>query len=196
MIMKHHHSILQLLVLQSILVFFLLHLYSDGNIETAEYIDYDKPYSLRQSIRAHRQISSSSDTKSSTSHHTTDNVYTIPNLLLIGAQKAGTTSLAQWMFDSGDVCSAKVFPNEPDFYNKETHFFNEQKRYEQGIEFYAKRFEHCSKGNWKWWQLFQPGSKKKSSYIMDATPNTLLHAKKVHGIYNQLFIETKVDCDS
>jgi len=182
--MKHHHSILQLLALQSILVFFLLHLYSDRNIETAKYIDYDIPYSLRQSIRAHRQLSLS-DTKSSTSHHTTDNAYTIPNLLLIGAQKAGTTSLAQWMFDSGDVCSGEVFPNEPDFYNKETHFFNEQKRYEQGIEFYAKRFEHCSKGNWKWWQLFQPDSKKKSSYIMDATPNTLLHAKKVHTIYNQ-----------
>ena len=176
--MKHHHSVLKLLALQSILVCTLLYLYSDRNIETAEYIDYDIPYSLRQSITA----DASSDTKPSTSHHTTDDVYTIPNLLLIGAQKAGTTSLAQWMFDSGDVCSAKVFPNEPDFYTKETHFLNEQKRYEQGIEFYAKRFEHCSKGNWKWWQLFQSGSKKKSSYIMDATPNTLLHAKKVHTL--------------
>ena len=123
--MKHHHSVLKLLALQSILVCTLLYLYSDRNIETAEYIDYDIPYSLRQSITADL-----SDTKPSILHANNNNYYTIPNLLLIGAQKAGTTSLAQWMFDSGDVCSAKVFPNEPDFYNKETHFFNEQKRYE------------------------------------------------------------------
>ena len=100
--MKHQHSILKLLALQSILVCTLLYLYSDRNIETAKYIDYDIPYSLRQSIRAQ----TSSD-QPSTSHHTTDDVYTIPNLLLIGAQKAGTTSLAQWMFDSGDVCPSR-----------------------------------------------------------------------------------------
>lgn len=88
------------------------------------------------------------------------------------------------MFDSGDVCSGEVFQNEPDYFKKETHFFNERKRYEQGIEFYAKRFEHCSKGNKRWWQFFQT-KKKKRSYIMDATPNTLLHSKKVHNIYTQ-----------
>lgn len=69
----------------------------------------------------------------------------LPNVLLIGAQKAGTTAISEWMFGSGSVCKARVFDNEPSFYRKEVTFFNHARRYREGHLFYAKRFEHCSK---------------------------------------------------
>ena len=73
------------------------------------------------------------------------------------------------MLNSG-VCGGEIFPGEPDFYDKEVHFFNDRNRYSKGPEFYAKRFEHC---------------RGKSQFIMDATPNYFNEAEKVHKLYSQ-----------
>jgi len=85
---------------------------------------------------------------------------------LIGAQKAGTTALAACLFGSG-VCHGRILPGEPGFYFKEAHFFNIPSRFAQGADFYASRFQHC----------------KREGLIMDATPNTLTEAQRVHSVY-------------
>jgi len=66
----------------------------------------------------------------------------LPDILLIGAQKAGSSALANWLFDYG-ICPARVFDQEPKFYRKEVHYFGNEERYAEGVEFYTHRFAHC-----------------------------------------------------
>lgn len=93
-------------------------------------------------------------------------VVKLPVVQFIGAQKAGTSAIADWLFDNGDFCRPKVFDNEPYYYNKEVHFFDMEDRYKQGIQFYSKRFQECD-----------------SKDFMDATPDTLCFAERVHATY-------------
>eukprot|EP00804_Cyclotella_cryptica_P023304 CCRYP_000468-RB/>CCRYP_000468-RB protein AED:0.36 eAED:0.42 QI:0/1/0.66/1/0.5/0.33/3/680/394 len=99
-----------------------------------------------------------------------NNELVLPNILLIGAQKAGTTTVASWLHRNG-VCAAKVFGDEPSFYKKETHFFDEF--YDKGIEYYVKRFEHCTEG------VYHKG------FSLDATPNYLNLARRVYDTYSK-----------
>uniref|UniRef100_A0A7S4HWU5 Sulfotransferase domain-containing protein n=1 Tax=Odontella aurita TaxID=265563 RepID=A0A7S4HWU5_9STRA len=92
---------------------------------------------------------------------------TLPNVLLIGAQKGGSSALAAWLFDQG-ACRPKAFPGEPKSRSKEVHFFSNEQRYAKGIRFYARRFEHC-------------GGKP---LAMDATPNYLPYADRVKNVYD------------
>lgn len=126
----------------------------------------------------------------------------LPNVLLIGAQKAGTTAVsrfthcswdytyfiegvfyfrgcgshdqrlqvAEWLFSNG-VCNPKSFEGEPSFYKKEVQFFDNDQRYKQGIEFYAKRFEYCV-------------DEGLDEFILDATPNTIEFPQRVHETYS------------
>jgi hypothetical protein len=64
----------------------------------------------------------------------------LPDFLCIGAQKAGTTWLYRNLEAHAGIFFPSASPDEPDFYAKEAHFFNLDERYEQGIEFYTKRF--------------------------------------------------------
>ncbi|KAL7476725.1 hypothetical protein ACHAW6_004348 [Cyclotella cf. meneghiniana] len=95
----------------------------------------------------------------------------LPNVLLIGAQKAGTSAVADWLYHNG-VCKAKIFDGEPSHYEKEVHFFYEHLRYQEGVEFYSKRFEHCV-------------GRKRKKYILDATPKYLLFSKRIYDLYNE-----------
>jgi hypothetical protein len=109
----------------------------------------------------------------------------LPNVLLIGAQKAGTSTLAEWFFRNG-VCKANVFPNEPKFYHKEVHFFDEKDRYTQGVDFYAKRFEHCrARGGKNYSNPYSTASSASLNAIVDLTPSYLRHASKVSSLYNE-----------
>ena len=92
----------------------------------------------------------------------------LPNILLVGALKAGSSAISEWLFENG-VCRPDVFDGEPEYYNKEVMFFDQKGRYVQGLDFYAKRFEHC----------------KDSAYAMDATPNTFSFPHNVEAIYKQ-----------
>lgn len=56
----------------------------------------------------------------------------LPNFLVIGAQKAGTTWLAQKISSHPAVYSPRI---------KEIHFFNKRKNYQKGIEFYESYFK-------------------------------------------------------
>jgi Sulfotransferase domain len=93
--------------------------------------------------------------------------FRLPNVQLIGAQKAGTTALAKFLFDNAGFCNPKISEAERSIYSKEVHFFDIKSCYEEGDEFYAERFQHCPlHGN-----------------IMDATPDTLPFAERVRGTY-------------
>ena len=56
----------------------------------------------------------------------------LPNLFVVGAQKAGTTSLFDWLIQHPDICGVQA--------NKETPFFANDELYEQGIDSYARLF--------------------------------------------------------
>lgn len=94
------------------------------------------------------------------------NVIRLPTVQLIGAQKAGTSAVADWLFEEGGFCRPKVFDHEPFFYSKEVHFFDSEWRYGQGAEFYAKRYQNC-----------------RSHDMLDATPDSLPFADRVRSIY-------------
>mmetsp|Transcript_26560 Transcript_26560/g.64762 ORF Transcript_26560/g.64762 Transcript_26560/m.64762 type:complete len:297 (-) Transcript_26560:77-967(-) len=87
----------------------------------------------------------------------------MPQVLLIGAQKAGTSAIADWLFDHGGFSRPKVFEDEPDYYSKEVHFFDNDCRYCEGPKFYGKRFDGCDG--------------------VDATPDTLQFAERVYNCY-------------
>jgi hypothetical protein len=92
----------------------------------------------------------------------------LPNILLIGAQKAGSTAIANWLFENG-VCRRQVFEGEAEYFRKEVQFFDQKHRYEQGMEFYSKRNELCDR----------------STFMMYATAKTLPIDSGVSGSYVQ-----------
>ncbi len=94
----------------------------------------------------------------------------VPNVLLAGARKAGTSAVADWLFSAHAICSARTFAGEPDWYAKEVHFFEKNERFEQGAEFYTRRFDHCNS----------------SDFIMDATPGYAVHAIRIGNFYREL----------
>ena len=87
----------------------------------------------------------------------------LPSVQLIGAQKAGTSAVADWLFGEGGFCRPRVFEDEPHYYSKEVHFFDSERRYNQGVQFYAKRF--C-------FDAEKMGGEEEH-LAMDATPDTL-----------------------
>lgn len=93
----------------------------------------------------------------------------LPNILLIGAQKGGSSALAQWLFSHG-VCRPTAFPGENfGSHRKEAHYFDRDERYEQGIKFYAKRFYNCTG----------------ATHAMDATPANFAYPERVRQAYDE-----------
>lgn len=105
---------------------------------------------------------------------------TLPNVLIIGAQKAGTTTLSNYLFSDRSICGPTIFPGEPTYYRKEVHFFDNKARFSKGLTFYSKRFQHCAN----------------SKYILEATPDLEMWASRVNETYslygNSLLSELKV----
>lgn len=60
-----------------------------------------------------------------------DSDYVLPNFLLLGAPKAGTTALAEFFRQHPHICFSRP---------KETWFFT--RRYDRGIEWFASHFDH------------------------------------------------------
>lgn len=65
----------------------------------------------------------------------------LPDFLICGAQKSGTTSLMENLSFHPDICMPRrrVRP-----YGRELHFFNLKKRFDRGIKWYQKQFSHCN----------------------------------------------------
>lgn len=90
----------------------------------------------------------------------------LPAVQLIGAQKAGTSAIAEWLFEGG-FRRPNVFDGEPPYYSKETHFFDIDWNYNRGLDYYKKRFEGDTTG----------------SPALDATPDNLTFPERVHDTY-------------
>jgi len=105
-----------------------------------------------------------------------DNVSTLrlPNVLLIGVQKGGSSALANSLFDHG-ICRPRTFQGEPYYWSKEVHLFDKKDRLQRGPAFYASRFEHCFSDAGSMGQL-----------AMDATPNYLPYAEEVRRMYESV----------
>jgi len=88
----------------------------------------------------------------------------LPSIQIIGAQKAGTSAVAKWLFDSG-YCRPLVFDDEPLYYSKEAHFFDIDWNYNLGLDYYASRF------------------RDDELPALDATPDTLTFAQRVRDTY-------------
>ncbi|NUO09144.1 MAG: sulfotransferase [Candidatus Brocadia sp.] len=58
----------------------------------------------------------------------------LPSFFVIGVQKAGTTTLHDWLTQQPSICLPKI---------KETHFFSHNDRYNRGINWYLKQFPKC-----------------------------------------------------
>lgn len=58
-----------------------------------------------------------------------------PNFLILGAQKAGTTWLADMLRQHPEICMPE---------KKEIHFFNKKKNYRKGLNWYEEHFDTCS----------------------------------------------------
>lgn len=55
-------------------------------------------------------------------------VIQLPSVQLIGAQKSGTSAIADWLFGGGS-CRPDTFDGDPIYYNKEVHYFDDERRY-------------------------------------------------------------------
>jgi hypothetical protein len=58
-----------------------------------------------------------------------------PNFLVLGAQKAGTTWLADMLRQHPQICMPE---------KKEIHFFNKRENYQKGFDWYEEHFEACN----------------------------------------------------
>jgi hypothetical protein len=66
-----------------------------------------------------------------------------PNVLILGAQKAGTTTLYESLIEHPDVCQSKLEDGEPKYMQKEVHFFDDDEHYGNGPEWYNSKFSDC-----------------------------------------------------
>jgi len=100
---------------------------------------------------------------------TTSTVYDasgLPSLLVLGAQKAGSTATSKYIFDytGGRACGAEKNRKEP-------HFFSTGK-WDKGTDFYREMFRHCSRN-------------ETVELVLDATPRNLVMAERVYEIYSK-----------
>jgi len=58
-----------------------------------------------------------------------------PNFLIVGAQKAGTTSLYYYLKEHPEICMSR---------KKEVHFFSVEENFNKGNSWYEKQFKHCA----------------------------------------------------
>ena len=108
----------------------------------------------------------------------------LPNVLLMGVQQAGVAQISDWLIQDYEgrsygllygICSGKASNDEPPFYQRESHFFDNQARYSAGFEFYARRFKHCPKYD----------IRARRALIVDATPDYWTFPERVHEFYSQ-----------
>ena len=88
----------------------------------------------------------------------------LPTIQIAGAQKAGTSAVAKWLFDGG-YCRPLILNGEPEYYSKEAHFFDIDWNYNLGLEHYASKFSD------------------NEMPALDATPDTLAFAQRVRDTY-------------
>jgi len=93
----------------------------------------------------------------------------IPNFLIAGVQKSGTTSVATHLRIRTNVCGPMKIEGVP-YSSKEAHFFDKEERVALGASGYANLFAHC---------------RKNVPIIMDATPAYERFPEIVRSVYDE-----------
>lgn len=88
-----------------------------------------------------------------------DQKLTMPNFIIVGAMRSGTTSMARWLGEHPDVFMAP---------NKEVHYFD--RKYDRGRSWYASHFANASV----------------ESAVGEATPNYLYNEAALERIAHDL----------
>lgn len=105
--------------------------------------------------------------ESSSSHHET-RIYSdpthLPNVLLAGAPKSGTTATAHYLTNHSIVCVSQTNGQ----YQKEPHYFDKNEYYQKYR--YEQWFSHCPKNALK----------------LDATPNNIWYARRIYQYYQDV----------
>jgi len=92
---------------------------------------------------------------------------TLPkNVLLVGAQKAGTTGLSTAITKSEKFCTRKEVPGE---FLYEVHFFDNEERLKRGAAYYASLYEHC-----------------KLPLVYDKTPEYMFYPDRIREVYESV----------
>ena len=90
----------------------------------------------------------------------------LPNLIVIGAQKCGTSSLHNYLAAHPQIAMSRV---------KEINFFNEETRWAYGTEWYARHFEPGEvRGESSPAYAFLPESEGTAERMHEVVPNARL----------------------
>lgn len=89
----------------------------------------------------------------------------LPNFLIIGAARCGTSSLHQNLKAHPKLCygrlpKADVYRDDP-LFEKEMHFFDKEDKFNRGLQWYASRWDHAKPGQLRF----------------ESTPNYISHPK-------------------
>jgi Sulfotransferase domain len=90
----------------------------------------------------------------------------IPSILLAGAQKASTSSLAVYLMKMNQTCFSDVDEGEKGGHGKEAHFFDVKY---QGLDYFQYLYRKCSD----------------EAILIDATPETMMHPLRVRRTYDE-----------
>jgi len=96
-----------------------------------------------------------------------------PRFIILGAQKAGTSSLFDALVEHPSMCQAKVEDGDPSSYSKEVHYFDLYHVYgpsKQHPEFYCSKFQGCDNHPKRYQQSLQQRTTRKDFFYADATP--------------------------
>jgi len=107
--------------------------------------------------------------KANTSSHPYRNTG-VPNILLAGAQKASTSSLAYYLMNQPHICFSDPKQALTLGSGKESHFFDRPDRFDRGLPYFRDLYKHCSSAD---------------DILFDGTPETMMHPKKVKEIYEK-----------
>ena len=96
--------------------------------------------------------------------------FVLPNLLFVGAWRAGTSAVEHWLRDN-HVCEGEVWDDEEEWRQKSVGFFSISERFEQGLEFYSNHFEHCKTDD------------SINDIVLDTTPRYFNVPARIHSFY-------------
>jgi len=96
-----------------------------------------------------------------------------PRFIILGAQKAGTSSLFDALVEHPSMCEATVKDDDPFYYKKEVHYFDLSCRLKQGPEFYCSYFQGCDNHPKHYQHALQRGTAQNDFIHADITPDYL-----------------------
>ena len=132
-----------------------------------------------------QEVNVVSDPHDTRTNKTTTPDWILPNVLLAGVQKSGTTAVFEYLrrtFGSRNtstpthdhpLCIARILPGMRHYQNKEPHFFNDVS-FRKGVSYYSSLYEHCQP---------QSPSPEFTPLILDATPNSFTRADRIAHFY-------------